>query len=181
MDAIASPVSPVPVAEAEPTVSLTPLQKSEKLTKEYVLWSVGGGMIPLPLVDIAAITVAQLRLVAKISGAYGVPYSDNRAKNLIAPLVTSIGIVPVGAGVVTSLLKWVPVVGTAVGVASMPVVAGATTYAVGKVFISHFEAGGTLLDFDPDKMKAYYAKMFAEGKQVAEKLKETDAAAAKKK
>ena len=42
------------------------------------------------------------------------------------------------------------------------------TYAVGKVFIQHFESGETFLTFYPEKVKAYYAEMFEEGKKAAE-------------
>jgi len=41
------------------------------------------------------------------------------------------------------------------------------------VFVQHFESGGTLLDFDPKKMREYFASKLAEGKEVAAKLKPT--------
>jgi uncharacterized protein (DUF697 family) len=178
MDAIATPPAPVAVATEPEVAELTKQQKSEKLIKDHILWSAGAGLIPFPLLDIAGITAAQIRLVSKMSEVYGVPFSEHRVKNIVTPLIASIGVVPAGAAIISSLVKSVPVLGTAVGVASMPVVAGATTYAIGKVFISHFEAGGTLLDFNPEKMKAYYAEMFKEGKKVAETtIKEQEVAA----
>ncbi len=178
MDATATAPTPSEAVLVE-TPTLSPQQTSEALVKKHVLWSIGCGLIPLPLVDLAAITGTQIHLVSKMSAAYGVPFSEHRVKNIITPLIASVGVVPVGASLISSLVKSVPVFGTLVGVASMPVVAGATTYAIGKVFISHFEAGGTLLDFNPEAMKAYYAEMFKEGKQVAETLKDKEAAAAK--
>ena len=53
----------------------------------------------------------------------------------------------------------------------MTILAGATTYAVGKVFIQHFESGGTFLNFNPDSVKEYYETMFKEGQSVAENMK----------
>jgi len=38
----------------------------------------------------------------------------------------------------------------------MPIVAGAATYAIGKVFVRHFASGGTFLTFNPEKVKDYY-------------------------
>jgi uncharacterized protein (DUF697 family) len=64
------------------------------------------------------------------------------------------------------MLKAIPGVGGLIGMVASPALAGASTYALGKVFIQHFESGGTLLDFDPAKMKAYYASQYEEGKQV---------------
>jgi hypothetical protein len=53
---------------------------------------------------------------------------------------------------------------------SYPVAAGASTYAVGKVFMLHFESGGTLLDFDPAKMKNYYRETYRKGIKQAKAL-----------
>ena len=53
----------------------------------------------------------------------------------------------------------------------MPAAAGASTYAVGQVFIQHFESGGTFLDFDPDKVKAYFAEQVEKGKLVVADLR----------
>ena len=49
-----------------------------------------------------------------------------------------------------------PLVGSLLSVASLPLFAGGITYAVGKVFITHFASGGTFLDFDPDKVRSYF-------------------------
>ena len=43
---------------------------------------------------------------------------------------------------------------------------GASTYAVGRVFIQHFESGGTFLTLDPDKVKAHYRAEFERGEQL---------------
>ena len=38
----------------------------------------------------------------------------------------------------------------------------ASTYAVGQIFIQHFESGGTLLTFDPERVRAHYRKLYNE-------------------
>ena len=48
--------------------------------------------------------------------------------------------------------------------AAMPTLNAAISYAVGKVFIQHFESGGTFLDFDPKKVRAYFEDQFREGR-----------------
>jgi hypothetical protein len=70
-----------------------------------------------------------------------------------------------------SLAKAVPGLGTATGMISVSILGGATTYAIGSVFVQHFESGGTLLDFDPKKMRAYFSSKLQEGKGVAATLK----------
>ena len=63
-----------------------------------------------------------------------------------------------------SLIKVIPLIGQTTGVLTMSVVGGASTYAVGKIFIQHFEAGGTFLDFNPEKVKDYFAELYEKGK-----------------
>ncbi|MCI5140318.1 MAG: hypothetical protein D3909_00955 [Candidatus Electrothrix sp. ATG1] len=65
----------------------------------------------------------------------------------------------------------IPLAGHAVGLVAMPITAGATTFAVGKVFNQHFSSGGTFLTFDPEKVRDYYNSMFEKGKNVAAKMK----------
>ena len=57
--------------------------------------------------------------------------------------------------------------GQTVGILSMSILCGSSTYALGKVFTQHFESGGTLLDFDPDKMREYYQGQLEQGKVIA--------------
>jgi hypothetical protein len=55
----------------------------------------------------------------------------------------------------------------------MSIIGGASTYALGKVFIQHFESGGTFLDFDPEKVKEHFATLYKEGENIATTPKTT--------
>jgi uncharacterized protein (DUF697 family) len=135
------------------------------IVMKHVWWASGMGLIPIPLLDMAAISATELKMVKNLADHYGVAFSENRGKALIGALAG--GAMPgLAAGTARSLLKFIPGVGTLAGMVVSPALAGASTYALGKVFIQHFESGGTLLDFDPAKMKAYYASQYEEGKQV---------------
>jgi uncharacterized protein (DUF697 family) len=68
-------------------------------------------------------------------------------------------------GAVSSVIKVIPLVGSLAGLVSLPLVASSATYALGKVFIKHFESGGTLLNFDPESTKKYFQEQFAEAKK----------------
>lgn len=151
-----------------PTVE-TNEQKALKLTRRYSLWSMGGGMIPVVGVDIVAIIAAQLKMLNEMSKLYGVEFRENRAKSIVGSLIGSLGIVPIGTGLIFSIIKVIPLVGPLAATVALPISAGAITYATGRVFIAHFESGGTLLDFNAEKMKGAYRKMFEEGKSVLAK------------
>jgi uncharacterized protein (DUF697 family) len=129
--------------------------RSEKTIKKYMYWSMGAGLIPMPAIDVAAVLAIQLRMVAVLARQYGQEFSRDSGKAFIASLVG--GTAPTAASVpVASLIKRIPVIGQTAGVLAMPALAGASTYAVGKVFVQHFESGGTFLTFDPDKVRSHY-------------------------
>jgi uncharacterized protein (DUF697 family) len=139
----------------------------------------GAGFIPVPYLDIAAITGVQLKMLADTGKLYHIPFSQNRVKSLVASLIGGALPGPLAASAVGSAVKMVPVLGPIVGGISVPLLAGATTYAVGTVFIQHFESGGTFLDFNPEEMKEHYRREFEKGKLVAQEMagKKTDPSA----
>jgi uncharacterized protein (DUF697 family) len=145
-------------------------ESGSKVIRSHVLVSMGVGLIPVPLLDMVGITGVQLNMLRNLAKIYEVPITEHKLKSLLATLVGGGGSIPV-AGVLTSLVKVIPVVGQTIGTVSMPITAGAITYAVGKVFLQHFASGGTFLSFDPDKVKDYYEEMLEKGKSVASSLK----------
>lgn len=139
--------------------------------KSYTAMTVAASVVPIPLFDIAAVAAIQIRMIQKLSQLYGQPFSDHTVRNIITGLAGGTLGYGAGATVAISLFKMVPGIGWAVGAASLPLVAGATTYAIGRVFLKHFEDGGTMLDLNLDKMRAYYDEQFRKGKEMAAKAK----------
>ena len=143
---------------------------TEITLRNHIIGSMGVGLIPVPIVDLVALSGIQLNMLRKLAKAYDIPFSKDIVKNVIASLLGG-GIPVTFSGALASLMKTVPVIGQTTGALAMPILAGATTYAMGKVFIQHFASGGTFLNFDPDKVREYYYEMFKEGQEVASKLK----------
>ncbi|OQX25935.1 MAG: hypothetical protein BWK80_13010 [Desulfobacteraceae bacterium IS3] len=137
-----------------------------KVIRNHMLVSMGVGLIPIPIADMVGITAVQLNMLRKLAKIHEVPFTQHKVKSILTALVGGGGSLTVAEGF-ASLIKFVPVVGTTVGAVSMPITAGAITYAVGKVFLQHFASGGTFLTFDPEKVREYYAEMFKEGKTAA--------------
>jgi uncharacterized protein (DUF697 family) len=152
---------------------------AESTIKNYVIGAVSVSIVPIPLVDVAAVTALQLRMIQKLSQLYKRPFSEEVVRSLIAALGGSI--VGYSAGMVgMSMVRIVPVFGWMLSLVSIPVMAGASTYAIGKVFVKHYEEGGTILDLNTEKLKAYYREQYEKGKAVAKAAtgKSTTAAAA---
>jgi len=68
-----------------------------------------------------------------------------------------------------SALKAIPLIGQTAGSLSLSVLGGGTTYAIGKVFVQHFESGGTFLDFDPKSVRTYFRQHFMDGAKLTAK------------
>ena len=141
-----------------------------RIIKNHVLVSMGVGLIAVPLLDFVGITGAQLNMLRRLAKIYEIPFSKNKVKSILASLIGGGGSLPV-AMIFGSLVKSVPVLGQTLGAVSMPISAGAMTYAVGKVFLQHFASGGTFLTFDPEAVRNYYAEMLKEGKTAAAGMK----------
>lgn len=122
-------------------------KKSDELIKKYVFQSGVTGFIPIPFMDALGLMGVQQLMLYDLSKLYNVPYSKASAKTWITGLtsgLTSQAVRPM----MGSALKLIPGIGTLAGGASMALLGGASTYAIGKVFQQHFEDGGTLENFD---------------------------------
>jgi uncharacterized protein (DUF697 family) len=137
-----------------------------QVVNKYALYAGGVGLVPIPLFDMAAITGVQVKMLSVLARHYDTPFVKDRVKSILSALIGGVLPTTLGYGMAGSLIKRVPVVGSIIGVIVVPAFAMASTYAVGKVFIQHFESGGTFLDFNPDEVRAYFAEQFARAKQV---------------
>jgi uncharacterized protein (DUF697 family) len=128
--------------------------RATQVVKRLSLWSGAAGLIPLPLIDLAAVGGVQVEMLRRISKIYGVPFSKNSGKALIAGVVGSM--IPASSGIgAASLIKGMPVLGTTVAMVTMPTLSVGATYTIGMAFIQHFETGGTLLDFNPPDYREF--------------------------
>ncbi len=142
------------------------LQNAEQTTRKRVYAAMGAGLIPFPIVDFMALTGIQMELVKSLCTIYDVPFKKDIGKTLVTTLIG--GGLPVHTSpLLASMVKNIPLIGTTTGAITLSVVGGACTYAVGKVFIQHFEAGGNLLNFNPEKMRTYFQSYYKDGECIA--------------
>jgi uncharacterized protein (DUF697 family) len=149
-----------------------PKEDVDRLIRYHVWGAMGVGLIPFPVVDFVGLTGIQLNMLRKLAQVYHIPFFKDRVRTIISPLVGAAIPGVVGGPLALSLSKLIPVLGQTAGVITMPLVAGATTYAIGKIFVQHFASGGTFLTFDPDKVRAYYTELLKEGQQIASDMKQ---------
>ncbi len=151
-------------AAPDSTSEINRLKADIVITRHFAV-AVGAGFIPVPVVDFAVITGVQLTMLAQICNIYKQPFSKEAATSIITSLVGGAVTGEAGSLAIGSKLKFIPAVGTVLSWLVTPAMAGATTYAIGKVFVRHLETGGSLLTFDGKKMKDYMEKALKEGKR----------------
>lgn len=140
---------------------------AETIIRNHVIWSMGAGFIPILIADIFAVSALQLDMIRQLSRVYDVNFQETQGKAIVTSLTGST-LARVGAG---SVVKLIPGIGSLLGGVTVSIFAGASTYALGEVFKKHFESGGTILDFDPARLKKLYKEKFEKGKKVAEELR----------
>ena len=134
----------------------------KSIVNQYSAYSAAAGLIPVPVVDIAAVTALDLKMIRELSKVYDIPFKHDRGKAIVASLTGGIGAGNLGYG--GRLLRVVPFVGPILALVSGPVFSYAATYAVGRVFLQHFESGGTFLDFDLEQAHPQFQEHFDQAK-----------------
>ena len=113
---------------------------AHKIVSRHKNYAAAGGLVPLPVVNIAGITAINLRMVKQLSELYRVPFERDRTRSLIVGLIG--GAVPTGVGAATSsTLMWIVPGGVLLGLGAAALTAGALTRGIGLVFIESFERG----------------------------------------
>jgi uncharacterized protein (DUF697 family) len=140
---------------------------ADGLIKEHVVWSVGAGLVPVPIVDFVAVTAIQVDLIRQLCTLFEVSYDEGTGKVWVGAL-TGGALARLGA----SAIKAIPGVGSLLGGLSMSVASGASTYAVGQVVKKHLAAGGSMSNLNVDDAKQTYDSELEKGKKVAKEAAE---------
>ncbi|MCB1157290.1 MAG: DUF697 domain-containing protein [Leptospiraceae bacterium] len=155
-----------PIEEATEESKTDGQKPVDNIIVRHVLYAMTAGAIPVPFVDIAAVTAIQLDMIKQLSDAYGQEFDKDLGKSFASSLAgATLG--RLGA----SAIKALPGVGTWIGITSQMAMAGASTYALGHIFNSHFANKGTIFNFDADSVKKKYEEYLEKSKGLIENLK----------
>ena len=114
----------------------------------YMAISAGGALIPFAGVDVVALAGIHVALIKELCEHYDVDFTEHTARNVLIGVAGSIVPGTVGSILGRKVLSMLPMGGVVVGWALMSAGSAALSYAIGRLFIEHFEGGGTLLSFD---------------------------------
>ena len=103
------------------------LKQTNDIITRRTMYAAGTGLIPIPIVDTAALLGVQVYMLRDIAKVYDIEFKEQRVKSFIGILI--------GDAAAISLFKLIPGLGTFFGGASVAAVGAASTYAIGKVFV----------------------------------------------
>jgi uncharacterized protein (DUF697 family) len=142
------PVARVPASRAPTQTEFNAvrrLSRAHAIVERHVTYSAAGGLIPLPIVNVASVMAIIVRMVKTLSRLYGVPFEHDRARAIVVGLAG--GTMPTGlAAVTTSTLHYLIPASALLGLVVSSVTAVACTRSIGRIFVDHFESGATLHD-----------------------------------
>ena len=121
-------------------------------------------LVPTLLAEWILLPAIQLALIHKLCEIYEQKFVINAAKAKIAVFLAWL-LTLLFAAPFSVILRHVPLIGMSWRHISTALIGSASTYAIGKVFILHFESGGTLLTLDPAKLWEYYREQFEQARK----------------
>ncbi len=124
-----------------------------RIVRRYAAMSAGAGaVIHSPLLDVAALGGLHVSLIRDITRHYGGEFSEQAARGVIVAVTASI--IPGTLGTIAGhkALGLLPFITPGAGLLVMAASSAATSYAVGSIFVRHFEAGGTLRSFNIESL-----------------------------
>lgn len=143
------------------------VKQADNIIKNSVVFSMGAGLIPVPVADFMAVTAVQIEMIRRLCKVYDVDFKETEGKAAIMAL-TSSGVARLSGRM---LAKMVPFVGSIIGGVAVSALSGAATYALGEVFKRHFSEGGTFLNFDWSSFKNFYNEKFEKGKEYSARVR----------
>lgn len=143
------------------------LDKAGEVIASATKWSAAAALVPVPYLDLAALAAVQGNMVVNLAQVYGESVTKQTVSGVISVLLGTLLPANLATATVGATAKFVPGFGTLVGVASLAAFGSAATYAIGKVFVRHFEHGGTVATFTPESVKEDLKAEFAKAAEKA--------------
>lgn len=139
--------------------------RADDIIRNHIFLSLGAAFVPVPLLDLVAVSAVQLDMCRQLANNYDIEFKDEIGKSAISSIAGT-AIARYGA----SLVKTIPGIGSILGGISMSALSGGSTYAIGQVFKRHFGGGGDLFNVDIDRAKEIFEEELEKGKKVAQEL-----------
>ena len=111
------------------------IRKAHKVVATAATTAAAVGAAPIPFADAAVLVPIQIGMLAGITATFGIEPSTALLRTLVASMAGTTGATLAGRAIVSSLLKFIPGVGTIAGGAISAAVASTITVSLGETYI----------------------------------------------
>jgi len=111
----------------------------EKIINNYSLISAAVGLLPVPGLDVAALTGIQIKMIDSLAEQFGRNYTEAEARHTLTALGGSVAALPIAGPAVATAVMAVPFVGGVLSFAARPAAAAASTRMVGRLALERLE------------------------------------------
>lgn len=129
-------------------------------------WASVAGCVPVPFLGAAAIGAIQLKMISELCSIYDVPFRKKIVKSTLLSLTASTMTEYTSRGVSPVVARCVPLLGSPLAILVQPLMAYTSTYALGAVFINHFESDANINAATITKLTPLYAAEFGHVKNL---------------
>jgi len=133
-------------------VAANRFEQGEQIINKWSKVSLVTIVLPNTVLEYAVISGIQLKMLRDMSHLYGVPFKADALKVILGSILGG-GVAYFLSDFYSGLVKSIPFVGKPIALLSEPAIAYVTTYAVGFVFLEHFERNGSFENIKLDQMK----------------------------
>ena len=124
-------------------------KEAMKIVKKHVLLSGGIGLIPAPFFDQIVIAGVLAKMLNDLCKLYGLEFTDHKIKAIVASALGGAHSGWITYYLVNYLGKLAPGINAVGNFVTRPIISGAITFAIGKLFVFHFESGSWLRAKEP--------------------------------
>ena len=146
------------------TVIVADAAEVNKIIRKSVYAAMGIGIIPIPFVNLAAVTTSSIVMIKRLSELYGVEFKEGVARKIVTAVIGA-GVGVLASGPVESVVGAIPLIGLPLAIATKPALNGMTTYALGRMFVTHFEEGGGFVSVNIDAMKDSFSSAYKNSRE----------------
>ncbi len=137
----------------EPRVTRQASAAARVAVRDYALYVAATTFVPGALLSSIAVSGLHLKMLARLSKLYAVPFSQEPARAVLAAgsggllslFLSSNPVTKIARDFFTATVPWIAV---PVRLLAEPAIMGGYSYLLGHAFIRHYENGGHYLNFD---------------------------------
>ncbi|MFK7931869.1 MAG: DUF697 domain-containing protein [Saprospiraceae bacterium] len=141
----------------------------DAIIRNHALLAAGGGLIPVPGLDVAAVTGIQINMIRRLSELYGLPFEVQDVRTILS-CVAATGLGKLVSYAVNSYTTLFEEFGSFSDNLTNGLVSGAITFGTGEIIQTHFEHGGTMGDLDYMDFIDYYQEKIQSGDLVPQDI-----------